>query len=191
MTTTQSGLALTVYGIPAPQGSKRAFAVRGKGGVPTGRVAVIESSHDRVRSWRQAVIDACTGYHGAMWPLDGPLILTVTFWLPRPKNHYGSGRNAAVLRPSAPQVPARPPDLSKLVRSTEDALTDAGAWRDDAQIVDCTAAKRWARDSRPPGADITIRPWSTGRRDWHCMGCGADYDGDPEAHACCHEVTEP
>lgn len=20
--------------------------------------------------------------------------------------------------------------------------------------------------------------------DWHCMGCGADYDGDPEAHTC-------
>jgi hypothetical protein len=51
-------VVITVYGTPAPQGSKRAFAVRGKGGAPTGRVAVIESSHDRVKSWRQAVVDA-------------------------------------------------------------------------------------------------------------------------------------
>lgn len=45
-------ITITAYGVPAPQGSKRAFAVRGKGGAPTGRVAVIESSHDRVKSWR-------------------------------------------------------------------------------------------------------------------------------------------
>ena len=57
MTAATSPITITVHGRPAPQGSKRAFAVRGKGGVPTGRVAVIESSHDRVKSWRQAVVD--------------------------------------------------------------------------------------------------------------------------------------
>jgi Holliday junction resolvase RusA-like endonuclease len=41
---------------------------------------------------------------------------------------------------SAPKTrrtwPMRTPDLSKLLRSTEDALTTAGIWRDDARVVE-------------------------------------------------------
>lgn len=134
---TTQPIVIKVFGQPAPQGSKRAFAVRGKGGVPTGRVAVIESSHDRVKSWRQAVIDAALGadLHAQCWPLDGPLRIGVVFALPRPKGHYRTGRNAGQLRDSAPRYPVGMPDLSKLLRATEDALTDAGVWRDDSQVV--------------------------------------------------------
>jgi Holliday junction resolvase RusA-like endonuclease len=128
-------VVITVFGTPAPQGSKRAFAVRGKGGIPTGRVAVIESSHDRVRSWRAAVIDAALGLDATSWPLGGPLRLGVIFALPRPKGHFGSGKNAGKLRDSAPRYPAGVPDLSKLLRSTEDALADAGLFRNDSQVV--------------------------------------------------------
>ena len=129
-------ITITVHGRPAPQGSKRAFAVRGKGGVPTGRVAVIESSHDRVKSWRQAVIDAALGLDAPhAWPLEGPLQIGLVFALPRPKGHYRTGRNAAQLRDSAPRFPAGVPDLSKLLRATEDALVDAGVLRDDSQVV--------------------------------------------------------
>jgi Holliday junction resolvase RusA-like endonuclease len=134
---TGPAVIITVHGQPAPQGSKRAFAIR-KGGIPTGRVAVIESSHDRVKSWRQAVIDAALakGLDGPHdWPLLGPLRLGIVFALPRPKGHYGTGKNATKIRDSAPRYPAGMPDLSKLLRSTEDALTDAGIWRDDAQVV--------------------------------------------------------
>ena len=46
---TAQPIVITVFGKPAPQGSKRAFAVRGKGGIPTGKIAVIESSRDRVQ----------------------------------------------------------------------------------------------------------------------------------------------
>jgi Holliday junction resolvase RusA-like endonuclease len=133
---TSRSTVITVHGKPAPQGSKRAFAVRGKGGVPTGRVAVIESSHDRVKSWRQAVIDAALVTHTPHdWPLTGPLRIGVVFALPRPKGHYRTGKNASQLRDTAPRYPAGVPDLSKLLRSTEDALTDAGVWRDDSQVV--------------------------------------------------------
>src|ERR1700733_10793757 len=124
---------ITVYGTPAPQGSKRAFAVRGKGGAPTGRVAVIESSHDRVKSWRQAVVDAI---EDADWlPLAGPVVAQITFFKRRPKSHYRTDRNAGQLRDSAPPRPHGKPDLSKLLRATEDAITDAGLWADDAQVV--------------------------------------------------------
>jgi len=153
-------VVFTVHGTPAPQGSKRAFAVRGKGGVPTGRVAVIESSHDRVKSWRQAVIDAADEarfrWGGAFTP-GMPLELAVTFWLRRPKGHYRTGKNAHLLRDTAPLHPAGMPDLSKLVRSTEDALTAVGLWADDAQVVIVQAAKAYVAAGQPPGAFIHVR----------------------------------
>lgn len=151
-------ITITVYGTPAPQGSKRAFAVRGKGGVPTGRIAVIESSHDRVKSWRQAIIDAALG---SDWlPMAGPLVLEMTFFMPRPKGHHRTGRNAHQLRDSAPARPDGKPDLSKLLRATEDALTDAGIWRDDAQVVEYALLAKCYADYRPPGATITIAQWT-------------------------------
>jgi Holliday junction resolvase RusA-like endonuclease len=152
-------ITITVHGQPAPQGSKRAFAIRGRGGVPTGRVAVIESSHDRVKSWRQAVLDAtlhATG--GEMSPLAGPLAVAMVFILRRPKAHYRTGRNAHLLRDSAPIRPLGAPDLSKLARATEDALTDAVLWFDDAQVVQYDhLAKVWAGGELAPGARITVR----------------------------------
>ena len=152
-------IEITVYGSPAPQGSKRAFAVRGKGGVPTGRVAVIESSHDRVKSWRQAVIDAAVD--AGRDTATGPLEVELVFYMKQPRSHYRTGRNAHLLRDSAPARPDGKPDLSKLLRSTEDALTDAGLWADDAQVVEYShLAKVWA-DDRPPGALITVRPTNT------------------------------
>lgn len=158
-------ITITVHGRPAPQGSKRAFAIR-KGGVLTGKVAVIESSHDRVKSWRQAVVDEARSALG--WgerpPLNGPLDVSMIFYMPRPKGHYRTGKNAHQLRDSAPTCPATAPDLSKLCRSTEDALTDSGIWADDALVVNyCRLAKVYVREDHypgelmTPGAVITIR----------------------------------
>lgn len=137
-------IAITVHGSPAPQGSKRAI-VRG------GRATLIESSHDRVKSWRQAVIDAALAEDCPQ--LTGPAEVTVTFRLKRPKGHYRTGRNAHLLRDSAPAYPAGMPDLDKLLRSTMDALTAAGVWADDAQVVMLTAAKTYGQ----PGADIAVK----------------------------------
>lgn len=44
-------------------------------------------------------------------------------------------------------------NLSKLVRSTEDALTDAGAWDDDARIVECRSGKRYPGEG-PDALDV-------------------------------------
>lgn len=64
--------------------------------------------------------------------IDGPLALRLTFTLPRPKS-------AAKKR----LWPTGPPDLSKLIRSTEDAITTAGLWADDARVVSVDATKVW------------------------------------------------
>lgn len=150
-------ISFTVYGTAAPQGSKRAFV--GK----SGRAHVIESSHERVKSWRQAVIDEVRAaeWVAAALPLAGPLEVEMTFDIKRPKGHYRTGRNAHLLRDSAPAHPSGTPDLSKLARSTEDALTEVGLWADDALVVRyALLQKRWADAPRLPGAVITVRELS-------------------------------
>jgi Holliday junction resolvase RusA-like endonuclease len=120
-------LTVRVVGVPGPQGSKR----------HVGNGRMVESS-PLVKPWREAVVWAVRQQliRGRVRdPLTGPLEASMVFTLSRPKGHYGTGRNAQVLRPSAPARPDVKPDLSKLIRSTEDALTTAGAYRDDALLV--------------------------------------------------------
>lgn len=120
-----SGIEFEVLGLPAPQGSKRHVG----GGV------MVESSK-AVKPWRQAVAHAARDVADTLGaPLDGPLTLDVTFRLPMPK----ARRKAVRLAGQGPSVTR--PDLSKLVRSTEDALTDSGLIRDDARIWSFSAHK--------------------------------------------------
>jgi Holliday junction resolvase RusA-like endonuclease len=142
---------IRVLGTPAPQGSKRAYALR-RNGVLTGKTTLVESSA-KVKPWRQAVIDAAAGSAGY---LEGPVQLSVVFFIARPRGHYGTGRNAGKVRKSAPVQPAGKPDLDKLVRSTMDALTAAGWWRDDCQVVTLTAAKFYTSGETLPGASIQV-----------------------------------
>ncbi|GAB3224255.1 hypothetical protein GCM10027447_12690 [Glycomyces halotolerans] len=122
----------TVYGLPAAQGSKRYVGHR-RGADGRERAVLIEQSK-RVKPWRKAVADAAV-LARPVELLDGPLVADMVFTFARPRSHFGTGRNAGVLKASAPLAPAVAPDLSKLARSTEDALTDAGVWRDDSRVV--------------------------------------------------------
>ena len=149
---------LTVFGRPAPQGSKKAFA-RG------GKVAMVEMSK-HVKPWREDVRAAALlllSEHGrAGYPLDGPLLVDMIFTAERPKGHYRTGRNSHLLKATAPLRPTGAPDLSKLARSTEDALTSAGVWRDDSRVVEYgRLAKVYANEDpealSSPGAVIRVR----------------------------------
>ncbi len=66
--------------------------------------------------------------------LTCPIALTLTFFQRRPKGHYRTGRNAGLLRDSAQQYPVSKPDLTKLTRAVEDALTGI-VWKDDSQVI--------------------------------------------------------
>lgn len=142
-------ITFTVRGLPAPQGSKRAF--RNK---YSGRIQQVESS-TRVAPWRSDVRDAAEaemtarGDGGAL--LTGPVAVELAFRLPRPKGHHG----ARGLRPSAPVWPATKPDLDKLARAVLDACTGL-VWTDDSQVVDLGLRKRYA-DGEPVGVTVTVR----------------------------------
>jgi crossover junction endodeoxyribonuclease RusA len=85
-------------------------------------------------------------------PLAGPVALLAVFSLPRPKGHYRTGRNAHLLKESAPNFPAGRPDLDKLLRALLDGLTAGGAWLDDSQVAQLAATKEWGQ----PGCRIEI-----------------------------------
>ena len=143
---TTPALHITVHGTPGPQGSKTRNAAG----------ALYESSA-KVKPWREAVKSAALGalaYDEAWTPLDEPVRVDVVFTLRRPKSHYGTGRNAGVLKPSAPQHPTGKPDLDKLVRSTQDALKDAGVLLDDSVVTAVFAAKSFVLT----GADALSHP---------------------------------
>lgn len=146
-----------VVGMPAPQGSKVPMG-RNK----EGRILMREASK-AVAPWREAVEraalrvvspneDGSLLYPG--FPLSGPLVAEMVFTMPKPA--------AAPKRRRTWPATARN-DLSKLIRSTEDALKTAGVIKDDGLIVEyLRAAKVFpGEDSQSlavPGA--VIRVWS-------------------------------
>lgn len=143
-----------VLGTPIPQGSMKAFAIR-KGGRLTGGTVVTSGRDGPVRPWRQSIIDQVRDLN-LRDREAGPVRVFIEFTLDRPKSHYGTGRNAGRVKDSAPAYPAVKPDIDKLTRAVLDALTEAGMWMDDAQVVDLQVTKRYTVAGFPPGAGIAV-----------------------------------
>jgi Holliday junction resolvase RusA-like endonuclease len=154
---------LFVPGRPVPQGSKTAFVSKS-----TGRPIVVDKDI-RLPHWRAKITSAAIE-KGAEYmhtrpllyeamPLAGAIGIRVTFVLTRPKNHYGTGKNAEVVKPSSPKYPAAMPDIDKLLRAVFDALTDAQVWKDDGQVVWCQTTKHYHDEVQwpdGPGVHITV-----------------------------------
>jgi hypothetical protein len=149
-------ISFRVYGTPGPQGSK----------TPTGatritrdgrRTPVLRESSRKVKPWRRDVAEAAaaelsTHTHRAWFPLDGPLVARMVFTVKAPATKRAD---------ETPNAADRTPDLSKLARSTEDALTGI-LWTDDARII----GYDWLWKTYPligdealaaPGAHISVR----------------------------------
>ena len=134
-----------VPGVPQPGGSKRAFASK------SGRIIVMDDCKGN-KDWKSTVKVFAQQAFAGKSPLAGPLRLAIVFHLLRPKGHFGRGKNSDQIRASAPMFPTVKPDATKLLRSTEDAMTGV-IWRDDAQIVEQIVRKIY---SDTTGADVVI-----------------------------------
>lgn len=136
-----------VVGLPAPQGSHKAFVVAGK-------ARITEAAGQRHVAWRDSAASAARDVAASLQdaPLDGPLHLDVTFRFPCPTSRPKAHRTAASTPVGAPKTTA--PDLDKLVRALCDALTAGGLIVDDARISRITAEK--AEVTGWTGAIVTI-----------------------------------
>ncbi len=124
--------SLEVRGIPKPQGSMRAFVVKGR--------PIITSATKGLKAWRDLVSWAAQ----AAAPeelIEGPIHIDLEFRLPKPKAEPKRKRT----------WPARRPDLDKLIRAILDSLTGV-VFRDDSQVIGIYAAKDWGT----PGVEIHI-----------------------------------
>lgn len=133
-------MKIIVYGNPAPQGSKRPL-----GRSAAGKTIMVEAS-SKVAPWRQDVrtaAEAVLESLGRPPPFTGPLAVRMVFTFTRP---------ASVKRHKRPW-PSVIPDLSKLCRSTEDALKSAGVIHDDALIVEYTRLAKVYASEDPDALD--------------------------------------
>lgn len=129
-------MKFTVYGVPIPKGSTKAFMH------PGARFPVVTHDNARTKPWQEAVVAAAREALGARRPLEGPVALAVRFYLPRPKS-----------APRRVTEHTKKPDLDKLVRCVKDGLTRAGVYRDDAQVVVTIARKDFAGGEGDPDGD--------------------------------------
>lgn len=117
-------LQLRVDGIPAPQGSMKAFAFK----TPTGlRAAVTHDNPPKLLNWRNMVSVTAikAGRSASFVEADSAVAIELLFWFNRPKSHYlpaNSRRPKPELRPNAPAIALAEPDLDKLERAVLDAI---------------------------------------------------------------------
>lgn len=158
-------IEFSVFGKPGPKGSVVAFVPRTKGGGyakrPDGSPLVVK--HDDVNeagvAWAQAVtvaaLDAMRD-QGIAQVLDAPVEVSIVFAQPRPKGHYGTGANSAILKLQAPARPVVRPDVDKLVRAALDAISRT-LYHDDSQVVTLMASKVYVDVSEPYRTDVVVR----------------------------------
>lgn len=125
-------ISLTVIEEPTAKPRPRTAVRNGHATIYT-PTAAKEAEHRIRQQWR------AEGFNETLY---GPLRVIVTVFLTRPQGHYGTGRNGALLRPSAPAWPAVKPDVDNYLKTVLDALNGV-AWKDDAQVVDVAIAKRY------------------------------------------------
>jgi len=132
-------VVIKVMGEPVPQGSTRAFVT--KSGRP-----IITHSNKNLKEWRQRIATEAQKERPKQWDMEQAILLGVDFLMPRPKT-----------LPKKVKEDVKRPDLDKLIRAVLDALTGI-YFRDDAQVVQVFAGKRYANKFEAVGAQITVIP---------------------------------
>lgn len=129
-------IRFTAFGIPAPQGSARAFF---KDGMK--RAVLVKDNDERQRSWRSVVASEAAKAMEGIALIDGAIEIRVRFVFPRPKSVK---RIHMTTRP----------DLDKILRSCFDAMTGI-VYSDDSRIMEIAASKQYGEPAR---AEIEVRP---------------------------------
>lgn len=138
-----------IPGTPAPKGSLKCIGGKGRGH------QLIEDNA-RTKPWREKLARLLR----RSWPTDQhaepkqPIGAEITISIDRTPSHRGTGRNAHVLKASAPSYPTghNTGDVDKHARLTLDALQDAGILPDDCIVVDLHIRKAYVGCSSTPDA---------------------------------------
>ena len=151
-------IKFVAYGKPQQRGSKRAVLIPKRSGgfvMKNGRpLTAAKDDNENSKAWMAIVNQAAAeAYQGDL--IRGAASLSVVFYFGRPQSHYGTGRNAGTVKASAPVYHTNQPDLSKLVRCLEDALSGV-VWDDDRLVCHYVDIRKEWTTGRPR-AEVEVR----------------------------------
>lgn len=148
----KSEIQLWIPGRPRAKGSYVAIVPKGGGR------AFLKNADTHLAEWTNLIriawnnrpSEECSdfmpsGIRTWLYPSDACFEVEVLCELDRPKSHFGTGKNAKILKKSAPAALhcPRTPDGDKILRAILDALTGY-VWKDDKQVVMCKCRKCWS-----------------------------------------------
>lgn len=112
----------------------------------TGRAVVVKANAAQQNTWRGDIREQAVTVWAGKPPLEGAVMASFYFVMPRPKS---------APKRSTPPATKRP-DVDKLARAVCDALTSAQIYRDDSQVTVLCARKRIAEIDETAGCRITL-----------------------------------
>jgi len=146
-----SALTFTLQGIPQPKGSTRAFVRGGRAFVTSDNPHVAEWARDlALAAWAARRAD------GVGEPSLDAIVIEAWFYFPPP-----------IKLPPGRVFPTVRPDIDKCARALLDALTGV-LYRDDGQVVDLLARKRYSERPRVEVRVLTLK--------WRGLPDGIDRD---------------
>jgi crossover junction endodeoxyribonuclease RusA len=126
---------LVVVGTPKPKGSLKHV---GKGRL----IEQVQGS----KPWKETISLMAKRNWGGQPPHDGPVLVEATVYVSRPKS--AKNRALPTTRSSG--------DIDKHARNILDALSDAGVYVDDSQVVTLIIRKRHTTVGENPGCRIVV-----------------------------------
>lgn len=143
-------IKIVVLGHPLAQKRHRTFRAKGKvaevAGDKFGNIHIDPSSGDKLGLQWQIV------EHRPEKPIDAPVRIDCYFYFPRPKSHYGTGKNSGVLKANAPVWYFSKPDRDNLDKFVLDAMKGI-ILRDDCYACAGEIEKKY---SEQPRTEIVI-----------------------------------
>lgn len=135
-----------VPGFAAPQGSKEYKGHR------NGKPLLVDQCK-RLPAWKADVKKASEKAMVGHKMLEKQFVsLSLYFFMPRPKAHY---RKDGSLSPNAALRPITTPDLTKMVRAVEDAMSNT-VYDDDSRVVVQSNEKYYERENVGPGVHVIV-----------------------------------
>lgn len=134
---------LRIDGKPAGKARHRA-AIRG------GRVWTYNPATGPASTWLDVVLWSVRANRPAACPVDGPVRVDLDLHLPRPK------RLMRKTDPAGPMFACCKPDRDNADKLVLDAMTQAGWWQDDCQVVDGRIRKLYHAKGEIPHAVVTV-----------------------------------
>lgn len=136
-------LHATIPGAPVAKGRPRATTVGGRARLYTPA---------KTRQWEAKAAECIRAEWGQQEPLQGPVCVSVLVVRARPSSKTWKRK------PMPPEWAPTRPDLDNYVKAALDAVSRAGVWVDDSQVIRLTATKRIAAGGELPRVEVRVRP---------------------------------